>query len=553
MATARLTKSKRFNEVFHILLEHNFPVVLKELAFYGRRPAKEAKRAAVGVDGKQPRSLAYRVRRIMEDLGPTFIKIGQLLGTRPDLIPPDFVEEFKKMYDQTTPTPFDGVRRVVEAELARPLEQVFLRFDERPIASASIAQVHRATLMDGRHVAVKVQHPGIEERMRIDFEVLRAIVNFTERVFAASRVWQPADHLEEIRQMLNKELDFTNEIKTQQVVRENFSEDPHVTIPGVFEDFCTRRIVVMEFVEGIKFRSRDQPELAEMDRRKLARVLATAMAKQIFVDRLFHADPSPGNLLFLEDERICFLDFGAFGRVTKRRAKTIFELIVQLNKGSLDGTAKAVIELCDQRAEYDPKRFLHDLEAILDYYEVERPSPADPVLLEKILDLAQEHNMLLPADFMLITRALYQFDGICKELDPDYELVEVLTPFVGEVARERLLSAEAQLGMLRDTATDLATFVRTLPGHLERILGRIEKGELSTQVELKGLREHMRGRARLTYFAAFTALAAALVVGGAVITSFRPEATSTYVFAGAFVLAAWVFVLLLIHERGHGR
>ncbi len=309
----------------------------------------------------------------------------------------------------------------------------------------------------------------------------------------------------------------------------------------------------MEFIDGIKFRARDQPELADMDRENLARILAQAMAKQIFVHRLFHADPSPGNLLILEDGRICFLDFGAFGRVTKRRAKTIFEMIVELNQGSLEGTAKAVLELCEQRGEYDPKRFLHDLERILDYYEVERPSPADPVLLDKILVLAQEHDMLLPSDFMLITRALYQFDGICKELDPEYELVEVLTPFVGKVAREHFLSAEAQLGMLRDAATDLSTFLRTLPGHLERILSRIEKGELTTQVEIKGLTEHMRGRARLTYFATFTAMVGALVLGGAVVVALRPAAFSTYAFAGAFVLAAWVFVLLLIHERGHGR
>lgn len=552
-APKRLTKSKRFNEVVHILLTHNFPVVLKELAFYGRKPSRDKKKPTVATDATPLQTLPHRVRLIMEDLGPSFIKIGQLLGTRPDLIPPEFIEEFKKLYDQTTPTPFPQVRTMVESELDRPLEQTFLRFDETPLASASIAQVHRAVLMDGREVAVKVQHPGIDERMRLDFEILRGIVNFTERVFAASRVWQPASHLEEIRQMLNKELDFSHEVSIQQKVRVNFEDDDDVKIPAVFQEFCTRRVVVMEFIDGIKFRSRDQPELADMDRSRLARIIANAMAKQIFVDRLFHADPSPGNLLILTDGRVCFLDFGAFGRVTERRARVIFEMIVELNRGSLEGTARTVLELCDQRGEYDAKRFLHDLEGILDYYEIERPSPADPVLLDKILQVAKNHNMLLPPDFMLITRALYQFDGMCKELAEDYELIGVLTPFVGKVAREHFLSPEAQLGHLRDAASELGTLIRHLPGHIERILTKLEKGDLVTQIEVKGLQEHARGRARLTYLASFTALVAAEVIGGAIIAAFAPQAMVSYAVGSIFLMAGWLLVLLAVHERGHRR
>lgn len=552
MRAKTVSKSKRYNEIFHILLGHGLPSVVKDLAAMARTPEARPPTAAVleeePVDGARA-PVAARVRAILEDLGPTFIKIGQLLGTRPDLIPKEFIEEFKKMYDQTTPTPFDDVRAVVESELGKPLDAVFASFETVPLASASIAQVHRAVLRTGDTVAVKVQHPGIEERMRTDFQILKGIVQFTERVFSTTRVWQPVRHLEEIRLMLNKELDFRNELRTQILVEENFRDLPEVKVPHPHLALSSPRVLVMEFIEGAKFRERHRLRLTADDNTNLARIITHAMAKQIFVDRLFHADPSPGNLLLMGPNQVCFLDFGAVGQVTRRRARLIFEFLQSLSSGNLEETARCIVDLCDVRREYDTKRFLYDLERIIEYYETEHASPADPVLLEKIINLANTHGMLLPADFMLITRSLYQFDGICKELDPNYELVRVLTPFIQRTVRDRLLSAPMQTEGLTLAAQDFAKLVTRLPTHIENLMVKLERGQLSSRIEITGLEEYKRHRAALSYFVSFSLLVGLLAfsstvayaIGGA--PAFRVAA-----FVSLTALLGWALVMVITRQ-----
>lgn len=550
MVTRALTKSKRFNEIFHIMLEHRLPSLLREMAGYARSVPEATQPAqAIAENGAGPTSVPARIRRMMEDLGPTFIKIGQLLGTRPDLIPKPFIEEFKKMYDQTSPTPFAEVRKVVEAELGKPLASVFRSFAEAPIASASIAQVHRAVLRNGAVVAVKVQHPGIEERMRTDFEILRGILQFTEKVFAATQVWQPVKHMEEIEHMLNKELDFRNELRIQAQVESNFERFPEVEIPHPFPEYSTARVVVMEFVDGTKFHARERLRLTREQSANLSRIITHAMAKQIFMDRLFHADPSPGNLLLIGKDRVCFLDFGAVGQVTKRRARLIFDFITSLNSGNLDETARAIVELCEVRKEYDAKRFLYDLERIIEYYETEHASPADPVLLEKIINLANTHGMLLPADFMLITRALYQFDGMCKELDPDYELVRVLTPFLQKAMRERILTPELQKEAMQSALQDLAKFGAKLPGRVEGILLKLEKGQMTTRVELQGIEEYKRHALATRTLTGFTYLLGAGLVGVLLAYALRGvEGFRVAAFASLVTLLFWTLVVVVVRQ-----
>lgn len=544
MAGGPLSKSKRFNEIFHIMLEHRLPGLAKDLALLGKQPA----RPAVGENGAE--TVPFRVRRMMEDLGPTFIKIGQLLGTRPDLIPQDFIDEFKKMYDATPPSPYADIVRLVEEELGQPIEKVFRFFDKTPIASASIAQVHRATLKSGETVAVKVQHPGIEERMQTDFQILKGIVQFTERVFAASRIWQPVEHLEEVRLMLNKELDFRHELRTMQMMEQNFREVPEVKIPHPHVQLCSKRVLVMEFVKGFKLGSPEQLSLTLPQRRRLAEVITHAMARQIFIDRLFHADPSPGNVLFMGPKQVCFLDFGAVGQVTKRRSQLILEFLMALSSGNLEETGRVIVDLCEVRKEYDPKQFLYDLERIIEYYETERTGPADPVLLQRIIDLANRHGMLLPPDFMLITRSLYQFDGMCKALDPDYELVQVLSPFVHRTMRERLFSAEIQKETVTNALQELAKLAVRLPGHLDTFFTKVEKGQLSSRVEIKGLEEYKRHHAAVNFFLGFTLLVSLSVLATILAYTFRGlEGFRIALFTSVVALLLWALVFVLTRQE----
>ena len=532
------SKTARFNEIVNLLVERDFWGLLRD---FSRDP--------------MPSDAPERMRHILEALGPSFVKIGQLLATRPDLVPPEFSEEFKKLYDGTTPSPFGEVRAVVEAELGKPLDDLFDHFETTVLGSASIGQVHRARLKDGTEVAVKVQHVGIEESMLLDFQILRGLVTFIEKTFAASRIWQPTRHLAELQDMLERELDYGYEVANTQRVRRNFRRDPEVHIPKMFTDLCTKRVMVMEFIDGIKFSHPDELDAKGIDRKRVARIITHAMAKQIFVHRIFHADPSPGNMMILSSDRVVFLDFGAVGMVTERRAKNILSLITNLGKGDVEATAEAIVDLCDQHGEYDPKRFQTDVEKVLDFFEREEVSVADPRMMEMILELAKSHRMLLPPDFMLITRALFQFDGFCRDLDPDYELVAVLDPLVAELVWKNLTSTKKQKEVVEETVGELMKFVRTFPHTLNQLVRRVERNELRTTIDIAGMEGLKQSQGRSALKVSFTGMMMALVIGlGIVYAGPDPESRAMqFLFSAGVIVIAWTVVLLLWSEtmKGH--
>ncbi len=545
----RMSTSERFTEILRILIKHEAVQLVRRMAF--REDPKT---------GERKPTPAPEVRQILEELGPSFIKIGQLLGTRPDLIGPEYIEEFKKLFDRTTPTPFVEVKPLLEAELGRPMSEVYATFEERPLASASIGQVHRAILRSGEEVAVKVQHPDIRAAMETDFRILQRLTGITERVFAASRVWQPVEHLEELHAMLDRELDYRNEVKTLRKVRANFADVPDVHIPKVYTEHCSERVIVMEFVRGAKLdalaatekgrratigSNGDRVEI-DTDGPTVARVVTHAMAKQIFIDRVFHADPSPGNILVRADGSVSFLDWGAVGMVTRRRARTIFNLIASLSRGDVEGVGRTILELCEVRGEIDMKRYQHDVEKLLDVYEKEDASPADPEVIELIIHLANEHNMLLPADFMLITRALYQFEGFCRQLDPDYELVDVLKPYVTNIMKEVLYGPERQKEIVSSMVTEYGELLQNMPGRISNVVRKLEKDEVALNLNITGLTGLKQANAKNARMMSFSVLVAAMVIGaGIVLAQGDPHLVGSFFFLASFLTAIWALVMLL--------
>jgi ubiquinone biosynthesis protein len=492
-----------------------------------------------------PPEMPRRVRRMLEELGPTFIKIGQLLGTRPDLVPKPFIDEFKHLYDKTTPSPFADIKALIERELGQDLKSVYAEFDEVPVASASIGQVHFATLHSGEKVAVKVQHPHIEQRVAIDFEIMEPLVRFVENLFAASRVWQPRSHLLEIQGMLLREMDYRNEARNVQRVHEAFKGDARVKIPRVFWRASSRRVLTLERIEGVKLSDFENPDLKALDGRKLAEIITHAMAKQIFEDRMFHADPSPGNLMAIDSDTVAFLDWGAVGTVPRRRSERILSLILGFVRDDIDAVAQALLDLARHEGDIDMASFLRDLERVMDYHERERASVGDPVVLEMILGIASKHDMLLPPDFMLITRALFQFEGLCKKLDPEYELVEVLEPYVLQYLQREAFHMGDPKEAFVTTAYDMFETVRTLPPRLNKVLRMIENNELRVKIDLGKADQQREQQERRNLRTTFTILVAALILGtGWIMASGQAHALVPYLFASVLLLLIWAFFFL---------
>ncbi|HLE96223.1 MAG TPA: AarF/UbiB family protein [Candidatus Thermoplasmatota archaeon] len=542
-----ISKLQRTVEIVRILYRNDFFGMMRELAL--------AERSGLGPSRRElaiPPDMPRKVRLMLEELGPTFVKIGQLLGTRPDLVPKPFVDEFRHLYDKTTPSPYEEVKRVIENELGRPLLDVFSGFDEVAIASASIGQVHFATLKNGERVAVKVQKPGSEERVFTDFQIMEPLVRFVENLFAASRIWQPREHLLEVYAMLVKELDYRYEAANHQKVFESFAGRSDVKIPRIFWDYSGRRVLTLERIEGVKFSDFDNPAFEKIDRPRLARIITYAMAKQIFEDRLFHADPSPGNLMAIPTEDggvIAFLDFGAVGKVTRRRSERILSLIMGFVRNDLESVSQSLIEICNVFGEVDIRSLHRDVEKIMDYHERERASVGDPVVLDMIIQVAQKHNMLLPPDFMLITRALFQFEGLCKKLDPEYELVAVLEPYVLQYIRKEAFTVENRKEALIDMAYQMSDFLKQMPHRMASIVRKIEQNEVRLKVDLPDFPQHREIQEKKGFKQNLTILLGALILGVAVVLGLgRGEQIVSYVFVAFVFVLLWSFVMLVLSD-----
>ena len=535
-------KLQRTVEISRILYRNDVFGMMRDVARAERVPGDAVGARSLAIPPDMPR----KVRRMLEELGPTFIKIGQLLGTRPDLVPKPFIDEFKHLYDKTTPSPFVEIKALIERELERPLKEVFAEFSEVPVASASVGQVHFATLLSGEKVAVKVQHPGIEERVAVDFEIMEPMVRFVENLFAASRVWQPREHLMEIQAMLLRELDYRNEARNAQRVFEAFRDDPRVKIPKVFWGASSRRVLTLERIEGVKLSDFSNPDLKALDGKRLAEIITHAMAKQIFEDRMFHADPSPGNLMALSSNEVAFLDWGAVGTVPRRRAERVLALILGFVRDDIDAVGQAILDLSRHEGDVDLASFMRDVEKVMDYHERERASVGDPVVLEMILNIANRHNMLLPPDFMLITRALFQFEGLCKKLDPRYELVEVLEPYVIQyMQREAFSLGENPREQLIAGAYEAFETMRSVPARLNKVLRMVENNELRVKIDIGRLSEQHDRQERRNLRSTFTVLVAALILGtGWVMASGNAALLVPYVFASILFLLIWAFFFL---------
>ncbi|MBI4393638.1 MAG: AarF/ABC1/UbiB kinase family protein [Euryarchaeota archaeon] len=536
-----ISKLQRTVQIIDTLIEHDFLSEMRRLARAERRPVGFSK-----IEVDIPKELPLKVRLIMEDLGPTFIKIGQLLGTRPDLVPQPFLDEFKNFYDRTKPTPFPEIKALIESELGRPLKEIFATFEETAIASASIGQVHVATLKDGTKVAVKVQHPGIIEKMRVDFEIMRPLLRFIENLFAAARIWQPSAHLSELEEMVEKELDYRNEAANYQKFARNFANDKHVRIPRVHWELSSRRILTLEFIEGIRLSETADLSKRGINGKRVAQIITQSMATQIFEHRLFHADPSPGNVIIIDSETIAYVDFGAVGYITRRRADLMVHLITGLARGDVELCAQSLLDLSNVYGEIDFPALRKDIERVMDLAEMGGPSIADPKMLDAMMRIAENHNMLLPPDFILIDRAIVQFEGLCKRMDPDYEIVDKLTPIIIGIARKRLFDFSKNKEVAKDAALGYAEFLSELPGRVNAVLRKIEKNEIRIKIDHSGGEAEEKERERKLLRYSFTGLVGALVVGLAII-SVAPDGAgriSTFFYFSAVIGLVWGLAML---------
>jgi ubiquinone biosynthesis protein len=367
-------------------------------------------------------SRAERVRLALEELGPTYVKLGQVLSTRPDLIPVDFINELAKLQDDVPPFDAQEVGRIIRAELGAPPEEVFAAFKLTPVASASIGQVHDATLSDGERVAVKIQRPGIKKIIEVDLEIMLHLATLMEHHVEEIAFFRPIKIVEEFAKVLEREIDYTFEAHNMERMAGQFLSDQTVYIPKVYHDLSTARVLTAEFIEGIKISQIHKLEAADLDRREITRRGSNILLRQIFDFGFFHGDPHPGNLFVLPGEVICLLDFGMVGTVNRQTREDFVDLVDAVVNRHETRTAQMLLKLTS----WEEKPAMRDFErAVADFMgrHLYRPLKEIQVgpLLQNLLELAADYRLVIPPDIFLMMKTLTAVEGVALVLDPDFE------------------------------------------------------------------------------------------------------------------------------------
>lgn len=459
-----------------------------------------------------PASTPQRVRMALEALGPTFIKCGQILASRSDILPPEWVDELQALHSQASTLPWAGLEAQVLEDLGCGLDQVFAEFDTQPLAAASMAQVYRARLLSGEAVVVKVQRPGLRHKMTADLQLLESLAQLVEQN-AALAVYQPRQMVRQLARAMLEELDFTQEGQNGDSIAQNFAGTPHIVIPRNYWAFSSQRLLVQEFLPSFTPLERDALIEQGLDPGLLARRGAQAFIKMLLEDGLFHGDPHPGNLRAMSDNRVGFIDFGMVGRLDERRRLEVMNFMRALTEGSTETLVAVLIDWSGERVQD-----LSQIEqAAREYMARHSGGPLKmSALITGFLGLIREYRLLLPPDLLVLFKALVTADGVLTRLDPELDLVATARPAVEKMLREQFSWKVAKglgiegLELGRGVLSDLPKLTRLM-------VHRLKHGVLDLKVDMPGL-ERLERSLRL----ASTRLSLALLIS-ALLIAFGPQ------------------------------
>jgi len=471
-------------------------------------PGYKAERPTTDETGLQP--LPVRLRMLFEGLGPTFIKVGQILAGRPDLIPSDIVAEFEKLQDRTTPVPFPLLKPLLEAELDRSLADCFSSFDTEPLATASIAQVHAARTLEGDDVVVKIRKPDVQRLLEQDMEILEFLAALVERYVPELRPFRPVSIVQEFKRSLLAETDFRMEANNIRRFRENFAASSFLVVPKVYTDLSSDHILTMERLRGVPLRDVDGVRALGVDPRELLRGGMDCFFQSVMQDGLFHADPHAGNILALPDGRMGLIDFGSVGRLSQRSKDAIINMFLALVTEDYDALILEYLDLSPSsdgsRSTTNIERIQREVQQLMGPYHGLPLSeiPTGRVLMESTR-VAFRYHVSLPRDLVLVFKSIMTLEGIGRSLDPDFDLLGAANKYSRIVIKERYNPTR----LLKDAlfvTRDLARLVKTAPRQLSETLRQLESGELKINHRVEGLERHGQAQIKAANRVAFTLL-----------------------------------------------
>ncbi|MBZ4686562.1 MAG: ubiquinone biosynthesis protein [Clostridia bacterium] len=550
---------KRYRQVANILARHGFRYLIDQLGIseilsYRHRLKNEEEKI-------EHLSRATRLRLALSEMGPTFVKLGQILSTRADLVPKDVILELEKLQDEVPPFSFEEVKKQVETELEGELDSIFSWFSETPLAAASIGQVHRAKLKNGKEVVVKVRRPHIVGIIETDLEIIFDLARLAEKHTAWGARYSLVEVVEEFSYYIKRELDYLVEARNAERFAKNFADEPTVHIPKIYWDFSTTKVLTMEYVEGIKLSRKEKLRKKGYDLKKIAHNITYAVLKQIFFDGYFHADPHPGNIAVLEEEKVVFMDFGQVGLLSRERQKQFMRLLLGMVRGNSKTVVNTILDMGMVKKSVDLKSLRRDVDLMRDrYYSVPLSQLNLEQVLTEILNLAFKYNIRIPTELTMLSKALITLEGVVQELDKDFSVAEVAEPFAKKLFKQQY-SPENLARAVGENTLDYIETLLEIPEQVDELLGKAIEGEVKIKMEHQNVNNLVSILDRITNRLSFSIvlLSFSIVMAGLVIGSALSAEGQTRFFLQlpilevAFVIAAFMFIWLLYSIFRSGR
>lgn len=504
-------------------------------------------------------TIGERLVKVCEELGPTFVKLGQIGSTRPDLLPAQIIAALERLQDDVQPFSADEARRIVEASTGLSVQQAFRAFEERPFASGSIGQVHRATTQDGQEVVVKIRRPGIDQVVQLDIYVLKWMAERAEALFPELRPYHPRMLVDEFAQTIQKELDFVNEASATSRFYDAFKDDEFIRTPLVRWDLTGTEVLTMEFMEGLHLRDALGAQRAQCDPKKLAHRLAESFMKQFFEMGLFHADPHPGNLLVCPPDKLILFDFGMVGVIDDELMGRLVIGIVAMVKREIDVLIEVLADLGALGRSTDREMLARDLRDMLDkYYGLPLRRLEVPTIFRELLETMRRSDVTLPRNFVSMFKSLATVSAVVMQLDPDLNLLELLQPRINTLLRERFHPRRLSR-LFGISAWHLASVLRDAPRLLRDTLRGIGRGQFQINIRHENL-DHLASELdRSSNRLAFSVLVASTIIGSTMLLSMNADVLLfgtlpiRYLgfvgYALTFVMSAWLLIAILRSGR----
>lgn len=558
--TRKFKSAKRLQQIINVFLKYGFGQVIDQIQLGRYIPFKKRLRSFGIWPALKGPTVPERLRLAFSELGPTFIKLAQLLSSRPDLITSQYADEFKKLQDEVPAFDFNEAKKIIQEELKMPLNDIFINFVNIPIAAASIAQVHEATLFDGTKVVVKVQRPEIKEIIESDLNILFTIARLLLKYIPESRFFNPTGIIEEFSKTVAKELDFIAESRNCMRIKNDFKNNPDVYIPKVYPELTTQKVLVMEMIEGVRIDNIKAIDQMGLDRVRLSKIGIDAYFKQILENGFFHADPHPGNILVRPDGVICFLDFGIVGSVSDELREIMANTFIAIIKKDFDSLIDQYIELGivpDDIDVYAFKRdFKTDIRDLLEpLYGLKLQQINFAQYVETLVRLATKYKLRIPSDLLLIDKTLLVLENLARQLNPELDFIAEAEPYASKIAMKQL-SPSRLFEKTKRNISEIGDFAFFLPKSMKRLLKKALKDDIQVKMFHVNLPDFIKDMDKASNRIAFAMVVSSIILSSAIMHAANVEPRifgfsflGLISFGFAFLLGVWLIISIIRSGR----